>query len=673
MPLQRNTLREPRSEILKVWRRWLAYSRCDPRDWDTARWQPDATRWDSGDHTRNSIMDAEMLECLLLPQFAIPQLSLATPVTMDQEARSVLYGRTPAAVPEEQENRSVLALLVKRIENFLDTHGGSDGRDEDFTPGGYVRSPPDAVGPFPEVVDSYTLSMSVCLQVKLLFQRWEEVRWAGWASSLEAVVNDGRSDDERTSIARLTERLNARLLASMQGLRDSFVAQPDVDWSGTGRTWPEDSPVLRQVRERLASRTGRLAAGRPFECGWSWGRMAPADGAPGWYAEPRPSLYFTVTSLDGIADLFSTEVRAANILTPEQSVLAAELGFFWALTSQYWGAIAAARTGASGMLAIEDVPWRTSDGSASIYWTVYVLRIMTANLAGNPALQAGDTLARLVQVVEEIAQRARITRRPVEPDLTERKRLRYLEMLLADGEVDRAGDVLANPAAHASEVAHVRLDEQQEIYSDPNLRLHTDGERLALAPDTTRLGDTAVWVGSWQVWDLAPQLLKISGRVLSVTIDPDLRRRLRLVIEATWSHLVDRALKPSGQSYAWDAPHQVTGAPAETHAPDEVLSWYMTERVVEALVAVEAADRARTATGTATRDTVVELVEELRWLVANRVSDPRQRAEFRDGLREVGQRLEDSPALALSRAMQLSSEMEAIIRGPEGATGMDAL
>ena len=122
--------------------------------------------------------------------------------------------------------------------------------------------------------------------------------------------------------------------------------------------------------------------GRLFECGWSWGVV---DGAPEvpyatdigqqpmGVAEARPYLYFTVVALDGIQDLFSERTRILGLLNEEQQRLARALQLRWDLTRQFWAKIA---TFGRGKWPLEDLPWMTTDGRESDYYSVLLTSIV---------------------------------------------------------------------------------------------------------------------------------------------------------------------------------------------------------------------------------------------------------------------------------------------------------
>ena len=160
---------------------------------------------------------------------------------------------------------------------------------------------------------------------------------------------------------------------------------------------------LGQVADELDNR------GRLFECGWSWGIV---DGAPEvpfatdvgpqpvGVADARPYLYFTVVALDGIQDLFSERTRVLGLLNEEQQRLARALQLRWDLTRQFWAKVA---TFGSGSWPIEDLPWTTSDGEESDYYSVLLTSIVIQGVGAERARNVD--IERVGRLLEELANR----------------------------------------------------------------------------------------------------------------------------------------------------------------------------------------------------------------------------------------------------------------------------
>ncbi len=160
---------------------------------------------------------------------------------------------------------------------------------------------------------------------------------------------------------------------------------------------------------------------RLFECGWSWGIVTeappietdePVGEQPKGAAQDAPYLYFTVIALDAIEDLFSERTRILGLLNDEQQRLSRALQLRWELTRSYWATVAT--FGDGHRWPLEDIPWRTTDEDASDYYTLLVTSLAVKGLARE---RGSDTeLARVGMVLTELANRARITRRPFDND-----------------------------------------------------------------------------------------------------------------------------------------------------------------------------------------------------------------------------------------------------------------
>ena len=133
---------------------------------------------------------------------------------------------------------------------------------------------------------------------------------------------------------------------------------------------------------------------------------------PTGVAEARPYLYFTVVALDGIQDLFSERTRLLGLLDEEQQRLARALQLRWDLTRQFWAKIAT--FGGGDRWPIEDLPWTTTDGGESDYYSLLLTSIVIED-AGSERLESVDA-DRIGRLLEELADRGRITRRPTADD-----------------------------------------------------------------------------------------------------------------------------------------------------------------------------------------------------------------------------------------------------------------
>jgi hypothetical protein len=269
-----------------------------------------------------------------------------------------------------------------------------------------------------------------------------------------------------------------------------------------------------------------------FECGWSWGVVAgappvetsePVGHQPDGVAQAAPYLYFTVVALDGIQDLFSERTRILGLLNEEQHRLARALQLRWDLTQAYWETIASF---GGGRWPLEDLPWRTTDEVESDYSTLLVTSIMVQALASRSAPDV--ELIRVGRLLEDLATRARITRRP--------------------------------------------------LAGDPALQLHSPGITVSLGGSEAVGGPKLNWVMS----DFSPQLLKRTMRVAGLLTETEHRSVLLDLADRIWDHLLQRRHKNGAANLLWDQPSDVY---AEIKPDESLVSWYFTERVVESLVA----------------------------------------------------------------------------------------
>ncbi|MBO0853037.1 MAG: hypothetical protein J2P18_04645, partial [Nocardia sp.] len=403
----------PRQQLLDLWRSVLD---CCYRE-GTWTW--------GGRDGANSISDAEQLLCLLYPATAVDTFGLDQPDDISADAKSAL-------APFGSETR-IGTVLVGLIEEYLTRYTAADG-EPIFAMGGYLRAQGDHTPTeneqSVEVVDSYSMSLSLCIAA-MRFLRGYERSMAGLLRDETKTRFDGRMSALRT-------RVGARLTAAMTGLVRSFVihtAEPDspagqailrmVNQSGA-----PDAEMVRSLSSRLellrvrAANEVRLPVTevlniaddrRLFECGWSWGVVRGADSVEyarghvavdDGHAEARPYLYFTMVALDGIIDLSSQRIRELDLLDATQRQLADELTLRKELAQTYWSTVA--RFG-SERWPLEDIPWRTSDGEESDYFSLVVAAILVQDLLSRATT---DDLERAVNVLDQLARRGRIINRP---------------------------------------------------------------------------------------------------------------------------------------------------------------------------------------------------------------------------------------------------------------------
>jgi len=308
--------------------------------------------------------------------------------------------------------------------------------------------------------------------------------------------------------------------------------------------------LQRELRQTIASfREVLIGSGQVsdldspnqlFECGWSWGIVEGAPPIPiaesvvvgeqrEGVAEQAPYLYFTVIALDAIEDLFSERTRILGLLNEEQQRLSRALQLRSDLTRSYWATVAT--FGEGRIWPLEDIPWRTTDGEESDYYTLQVTSLAVKGLTrqrGNDA-----QLMRIGMVLSELANRARITRRPVRND--------------------------SALALH---------------YPGFQLRLYYGPENREAHP-----GDPTL---VWTVSEFAPLLLQRMVNLAGLFSDARQRGTLLEMADRVWDHLRDRRLQQTVGRNLWDYP---TGAlPDLRVGQDDLPSWYYTQRVVQALV-----------------------------------------------------------------------------------------
>lgn len=440
--------------------------------------------------------------------------------------------------------RLLIRVVTEYMEQYTDDAGSpifsGDGYFDSYEPGG--PEPSLAQGKL-DVVDSFSMSITLTLSV------------LGFIRVFRGVV---RREDLRQEVDKLEILSSTRLTAAMVGLLRSFSVHVFDVHSRAGRILcrrsnqaglPERQIVadlqlaLREVKSSLRDLTtgsGQAtdldSPSRLFECGWSWGIVKDAAridwleidtlekvGQPAGVAQDNPLLYFTVVALDGITDLFSERTRILGLLNDEQRRLSAALQIRWDLTQQYWSTIA---TFGTDRWPLEDLPWRTSDGQESDYFSLLVSSMVVQDLVRRRGSDA--ELGRVGRVLEDLANRGRINRRP--------------------------------------------------LRDDPALELHAPGVRLRLR-GSEEAGDHPI---GWLVSNFAPLLLKRTFAIAELVRDTDLRGSLLTLADSVWDHLLLRRLKDGPGRDLWDQPADVFD---ELSARHELQSWYYTERVVECLVA----------------------------------------------------------------------------------------
>ncbi|MEV6068188.1 SCO2524 family protein [Nocardia sp. NPDC052001] len=516
----------PRQQLLELWRAHLETSYRDK-----------AWVWGGRDGS-NSICDAEQLMCLLYPATELSNFALdPESIAMADDVASVMSVLG--------DDLWIGEFLVEVTGQFFDRYTGADG-EPIFAGGSYFRdvgqgAPTDEQRKL-DVVDSYSMSLSLCIAV-LRFVRGLQRYLSG-----EVRLQAGRLDER---IEELTPRVQTRLTAAMTGLIRSFVIHTPHFSSAAGQeiltlvnqTGSAFKDVIADFsgtleRIRVQARNDIRSGQTPdtdlrddnllFECGWSWGidrNAVPRAGSalqvgerPG-FAVTEPYLYFTLVALDGVKDLYSQRTQEPDLLEGEQLQLADSLRKRAELTQRYWSTISRFGT---GRWPLEDLPWRTSDGKQSDYYSLAVTSFLIQDMLDR---ESTTDLARTVAVLTQLAQRARITNR--------------------------------------------------EVPDDPAATLHYPGITLTLKGSQDV--DDGPLMG-YHVADFTTLLLKRSLQAARLARDVETREQLLDLAATAMEHMHDRAVTRGRSSGLWD-----NLAPADNVAHPSP-SWFLTERMMECLV-----------------------------------------------------------------------------------------
>ncbi|MBY8861839.1 hypothetical protein K7711_35555 [Nocardia sp. CA2R105] len=521
----------PRQQLLDLWHSLLDYC------------YPEGTWVWGGRDGSNSISDAEQLLCLLYPATSLDTFRLDRPDDIAPDVANVLasFG----------SDTRIGSVLVNLIEEYLARYSGPDD-EPNFAMGSYLR---DAGDHTPtdnersvEIVDSYSMSLSLCIAALRFLKGYEQ--------SMSGLLRDEAKIQFENRMSTLQRQVGARLTAAMTGLVRSFVIHTTEPESAAGQailhmvnqSGVPNAEIVRSLSARLeqlrvrAANEVRLAQTevfdiandrRLFECGWGWGVVRNAasltDIAGGHvasdngHAEPRPYLYFTMVALDGIIDLSSQRIRELDLLDATQRQLADALQLRMELAQTYWSTVARF---VNERWPLEDIPWRTSDGEESDYFSLVVTAIL---IQDQVTRDSTDDLERTVGVLDQLARRGRIISRPTVDD--QAARLHYPGVRL-------------------------RLAGSEDIDSGPQL--------------------------SWYVPDFATLLLKRTVQAARVAVDVSVRDQLMALAEATMDHIDQRAIQEGPATGLWDDSGPVLGLPSPL--PTDRPSWFLTERVMECLV-----------------------------------------------------------------------------------------
>ncbi|MEV0645702.1 SCO2524 family protein [Phytomonospora sp. NPDC050363] len=520
---------QPRRNVLDLWKAVIGVSYQD------GKW-----KWD-GEPGLDSVSEAQQLLCIMGPAVDLSMLRLERPNETDAGVRAALRPLGSAG--------EIPVVLTGILTDYLVRHSDGDGNPT-FAGGSYfvpfkdpsalVKDEQESL----EVTESYALSVTLTLAM------------LGFVKTFRAEVKNNQT---KARLDKLEDLASRRLTGAMIGLLRSFsVFAFDVD-DPEGivridtlrqRDNASSSAIAKRLRksmEPIVAGLGDLkigsgrnadleAAGRLFECGWSWGVVKDAptiDGveqsgpqAPG-LAHNAPYLYFTTVALDGVADLFSSRTRILGLLNDDQARLANALQLRWDVTQRYWATLA---TFGEQSWLLEDPPWRTTDGVGSDYFSLMVSAISTRDMASRRA--ADSELSRLGGVLSELAKRSRITRRP-------------------------------DDTAHPAIAMH-----------HPGFRAELDGSDLAGGP-----------VLSWTNADFSAVLLKRTIGIATYLRDVEQRASVLDLVDSLWDHLTDRRFETGPAEGLWDAPENVFPVEVSREPGYSSPSWQQTVRVAESLVA----------------------------------------------------------------------------------------
>lgn len=514
---------QPRQEILEIWRAMVRSC------WQNGEWQ-----W-GGRRGANSISDAEQLLTVLLPAAKVPVLSLDDPDRTDEE---VVEAFSPVGGAIEIPRR-LLGIMIDYYEQYSDGNGTPV-----FAGAGYL-SPLDN-GPELtdrqrdlDIVDSFAVSITLTLAT------------IGFVRVYRAATQRRDVKDQLVRLERLaSNRLSAAMVGLLRSFSTSIFASGD-EYGGRlcDMVNQDDVPrreVVAALREQLRGtmaslRSVLIGSGRVnedldnsdmlFECGWSWGVIATAEDIEttepigpqrAGAAENAPYLYFTVIAMDAIEDLNSERTRLLGLLNEEQQRLAGALQLRWELTRTYWATVAT--FGNRRRWPIEDVPWRTTDGDRTDYYSLQVTSLAVKGLiAGGRG--ADEELGRIAAVLVELAQRSRITRR-------------------------------ASPGEAA-------------------LSVHWPGKRVTLNDDTSKP------IMTWNVNEFSTVLLQRAVTVAGLLSEVRRRSELLDMADEVWEHLLLRRIPDGRHRGLWD--NVGAAFPGLAAVPQEP-SWYLTMRVVQSLV-----------------------------------------------------------------------------------------
>ncbi|MEM9570764.1 MAG: hypothetical protein AAF996_04810 [Pseudomonadota bacterium] len=628
----------PKSEISAVLTAWASYfldtiNPDDPKS--TGKWRDARNKDIPG---RNSIIDSEILLTFLVADAQLDEFGFdcSSQGGSEDVKNHPLYRCFYSA----NKNGKTFTYWNERVKRALKTYfirnSNEDGRPT-FASDSYLEDLSETLVSLEniETVDSYSFSLTTALYAKLLAER------------LKALFAADGEDEEVEFWSGISSDASDRISGALVGLISSFSVsslKQDLWEEATGRRWPEVAGGVRSkqrletVRSDLRAMGYSISPKSAFEIGWSWGpieqkyiesqdrSVTEAAEQRTFSSENAPYLYFTINALDGIADLATPEIESGGILDSDQLAKASLLKSMAAMTSNYWMAITTAdqTTQGPGRWEIETLPWRTADGQGSLYWNLFLSRLIMSFGTLSEA-----ELSRFSSLAERMGESARITTPPF-PEKT-----------------DQAISAIHYPGLEI------------ELFSDD----YEDGTKPAFR---------------WLSFDFSAQLLKLVAQISKQSLEPNTRQRLLDLTDRLWRHLERRC--GSGVGKSWDLFSNVypnydffgeesgkfskaeikksrsaVGLPVSN---ENVNSWYMTERVQEALVGVAIAERQKPRAAPEIQRLAISFAQEAQWWISTLEGDEDEIDEARRELEKCRELIADRPSMAFSRLITLVKMLE---------------
>ena len=536
------------------------------------------------------VLASESLLCFLLPTFSwkpysIFPITTADPVVSHNASKvrstlTTLCEKAPrvqqlaAPLPDASFDH-LLELLEEYYDQITDDTGkisfaGHTYFSQETEPGSVSRPTSMSVLSLP-VTDAFSFGLSVSLRIVRLL-------WQHRAS------NKDREYSEQHE--RLCKRSAEQLIECIRGLSRAFIVHTidEASWNDvTDQIYLWDSittlPEIRHMRHELRQIGFEVNPERAFECGWSWGPTSYPETSQytGPAAEKAPYLYFTWTALEGIADLSDPDLNANELiiwLEQEGFLRSGEealrdvtrLRTLAAITAKYWTILARQAPDlredhTSDIMRIQRIPWRTTDRDESEYYTLYILGILRRQES------LGLDPQTTIHLLDELSVRGRITTSPLKDSMNDERPEMIVRELHKPGKLISLSTVSSPDSPIAEDSYHLR----------------------------------------WRIYDYAPLVLKLAAHTRNVATDHQTRRRAIRLVDALLSHIqerqidlleegrlarlrkgnveipdgwtsgnfIDRGLLDSFANYAGLDSEEYDGS-----------SWYLTERTVEALLAL---------------------------------------------------------------------------------------